>query len=124
MRTATLAFVGIVLLVLLAPAKAADKPQDLIVGKWETQLDNKMASWEFKKDGTFKGTEGDDSVVGKYKFIDDKTLELSSGAKLKGGGEGPKAQFKITFVTKDELTATRSRDGKDEPSIRFKRFKE
>ncbi len=103
---------GLILTAGLGPvaqvAQAQDKPKDLIIGKWESADPKKPAVEkgiiEFTKEGKVKLTAGPVSVDGTYKFIDEKTLELTIGDMTE----------KLTVaVTKDELTATDSKNKTD-----------
>lgn len=78
----------------------AAKPQDLIVGKWETaDALGKVQMAEFNKDGTASmpipiiGLRAD----GKYKFVDDQNIVMEFGA------HNVKAKV---AVTKETLTLT------------------
>src|SRR5260221_14246443 len=104
---------ALAVLVLLAPAVtralAADKPQDLIIGKWR-QSEGK-GHLEFLKDGKLKFLiPQNSSVDGTYKFLDDKTLEI----KMSFEGQETKTKLKVT-VTKDELTM--QEEGEDRKSV-------
>jgi uncharacterized protein (TIGR03066 family) len=126
MRTAYLASVSSVLALalLLAPARAeekkADKPQDLIVGKWvpSKEADKDKGTIEFTKDGKviLKLMEGDKKIDinGTYKFITDEKIEVE----LDFMGEKKKETLKIK-VTKDELTSVDEKDREE----KFKRAK-
>jgi uncharacterized protein (TIGR03066 family) len=126
MRTAYLASVlsVLALAMLLAPARAkekkADKPQDLIVGKWvpAKESDKEKGTVEFTKDGKviLKLMEGDKKIDinGTYKFITDDKVEVE----LDFMGEKKKETLKIK-VTKDELTSVDEKDREE----KFKRAK-
>lgn len=90
-------------LAFLLPA-CGSKPQDMIVGKWETtDLGGKSMVGEFGKDGTvsrpipFVGLRED----GKYKWIDDQHIEME----FVTGGLNRKETRKVE-VTKETLTLT------------------
>ena len=77
MRQITLSIASLVFLP-LATFAADPKPKDVILGKWES-LDgiSKGVIVEFKKDGTTEASyNGKVMTTGKYKFIDDDTMEF------------------------------------------------
>ena len=90
------------------PAVAADKPKDVIVGKWEP-VDDKSdsATIEFLKDGRLKITAilgtMKLSYDGTYKFVDDNNIETEPTFQ----GKTTKDKLKVE-VTKDTLTTTDS----------------
>jgi hypothetical protein len=65
-------------------ALAADKPRDLIVGKWEVVDDGlgglaKGVIVEYKADGTVTASYGENKYqTGKYKFVEDNVMEFES----------------------------------------------
>jgi uncharacterized protein (TIGR03066 family) len=86
---------------LLLPA-CGSKPQQLIVGKWQTtDLLGKVKVAEFSKDGTaslplpFVDLRAD----GKYKFVDNDHIEIEFGS-------SGKPQKRRVEVTKETLTLT------------------
>jgi uncharacterized protein (TIGR03066 family) len=87
---------------LFAPA-LADKPEELILGKWtaKEKMGDKEVDivLEFSKDGVVKATIGPKTMEAKYKVIDKDNLELT--LERDGKKETKKAKFK---VTKDKLT--------------------
>jgi uncharacterized protein (TIGR03066 family) len=100
---------------LLVPS-LADKPEDLIAGKWTgkqkvKQKDNKEVEVEvdyaFARDGTLKaeikvpGQAEPVKVTGKWKVIDDKTMEMTITHDGKSTTE--QGSYKLT---KDRLTLT------------------
>ena len=95
--------------VLLAPA-AADKPEDLIVGKWShTEKQDKIevtVSMEFTKDGkitvemTMPQSKESIKLAGTYKVIDAKTLEVT----MKDPTGQEKTEKGGYEVTKEKLT--------------------
>jgi uncharacterized protein (TIGR03066 family) len=96
----------LVVLCALALAGCAAKPQELIVGKWETtDLAGKVQTAEFAKDGTvtmplpipIAGLR----LEGKYKFIDNDRLEFEYTA----WGKTEKSGRKVA-VTQETLTLT------------------
>jgi len=105
-----------------APEKKADKPQDLILGKWraEDAKTKEDVVIEFTKDGKVlvKKTTDDGKtaeVGGVYKFAADDKIDVEIDF-----GEGQKKKETLTVkVTKDELTTTDSKDKKET----FKRVK-
>src|SRR5438552_2726200 len=109
MRTWTIGLVVAVLLIALAPIAAADKPQDLIVGKWNLMAADKDApevTIEFAKDGKLhlilsKNGKEQKRFEGTYKFIDDANLEVI----LERDGKKDTEKSKVK-VTKDELMIT------------------
>lgn len=86
----------------LAPVHAADKAQDLIVGKWQpTSEEGKEVTVEFVNDGILKVVARGMTIEGKYKFLDDDTVEVE----LTFMGETKKSKIRVK-VTKDELITT------------------
>src|SRR5262249_45482932 len=111
MRKLCFLLVGLTTLVL--PACAA-KPQELIIGKWETTDPlGKTQIAEFAKDGNTSWPVPFTAlrVDGKYKFVDDKHIELE----LPGTGKMQKS----VEVTRETLTLT---DDKGKAQI-YKRVK-
>jgi uncharacterized protein (TIGR03066 family) len=97
----------------------AAKPQDLIVGKWETtDLMGKLQTAEFNKDGTvtmpLKIPIANIRLDGKYKFLDNERVEFEYTV----WGKTEKTTRKVA-VTQETLTLTED-DGK---SQLFKRVK-
>src|SRR5262249_52606044 len=96
-------------LALLTPAFVEDKPEELILGKWQGKVKEGdkefMMTIEFVKDGTFKSMvkvpDAKDPIVikGKWKLIDGKTLETE--ATFMGETKKDKDTIK---VTKDKLS--------------------
>src|SRR5438128_451472 len=117
MRLRLLAGLAVVALLAVAvrPALAAEKPQDLIVGKWQPSDAKDKATLEFLKDGKLKITSDQFTVDGSYKFIDDKTMEV----KIAFGGQEMAVKLKVT-VAKDDLTM--QEEGKEKKDT-FKRVK-
>jgi uncharacterized protein (TIGR03066 family) len=111
-RIAVLAVVA--LLSAAGVVRAEDKPQQLILGRWEPVDGKDKAVVEFLKDGKLKISSRDVTLEGSYKFIDDKTLEVKV---VFGGNEQAPSRLTVT-VTKDELTTEEAGKGKKE---RFKR---
>src|SRR5437773_161689 len=105
MRTWTIGLVVVVLLIALAPIAAADKPQDLIIGKWQMDANKATITVDFEKDGKVKVSikEGANETKGSgtYKFINDETMEVM----LDIDGEKKNEKLKVK-VTKDELITT------------------
>ena len=104
--------VGLVFLVSSGPAVAAKgkkkkgKTKDLIVGKWEpVKSDEKRPTLEFTSAGVVKivlKTKAlSYSVEGKYKFLDDKTLEVTLNSP--NAGKEKKEKVKIKTITKTKL---------------------
>ncbi len=107
-------------LALMLPA-CGSKPQDLIVGKWETtDLAGKSMVGEFGKDGTVSmpiplvGLR----VDGKYKWTDDAHIEMEFNT----GGLNRKETRKVE-VTKETLTLTDDK-GKQPHTQIWKRVKQ
>jgi len=100
-----------------APDKA-DKPKDLIVGKWMPDKDKDNVTLEFAKDGKLVVKQGDGDkkveISGTYKFVKDDTMDVE----LDFMGKKMKETLTVT-VAKDELTTVDSK-GKKET---FKRVK-
>jgi hypothetical protein len=70
----------------------ARKPQDLLIGSWWSMAGTQRVVLEFAKDGTMKTTVGGQTTNGKYKWLDDSTVQLNGNQ-----------QVKVT-VSQDELT--------------------
>jgi hypothetical protein len=85
------------------PSKAQatpTKPQELILGKWQrTDPGKDKETLEFAADGNIKTGNGADSYEGKYKFLDDGTIEYEIVPII--GMQYSKCKIK---VGKDELT--------------------
>ena len=122
MRLFTAATIGLAVLLTvgLAPAQGADKPKDLIVGKWEPlEPKGKGAVLEFKKDGTLSVAIKDDGKEvkfdGTFKFLADDVMEITMDVM------GQKMTEKITLkkIDKDGMTTVDAM-GKEE---KFKRLK-
>jgi uncharacterized protein (TIGR03066 family) len=119
MRSTLLSCAALFLLTGFAPLLAADKPKDLIMGKWEKEQDKQKVTLEFAKDGILKvhlaGNDGTNiDVNGKYTFVDDDNMEVE----VTYMGETKKEKVKVA-VTKEELTTT---DGSGKKET-FKRVK-
>lgn len=118
MRHTFLALLGF-LLVFLAGC-GSSKPKDLIVGKWEAQADEakKMGGMvvDFRPDSAMTMKMGKVSIDGKYKFVDDATVEVE----MEMFGKKDSKKYKVEIV-KDEMTTTEL-DGKKEVS-KFKKVK-
>lgn len=100
-----------VLLLLAAGAAAAPKNAELIVGKWDIGMETVM---EYRKDGTLSMVIGKIVVNGRYKFINDDTMEVE----ITLGDQTKKNQLKVS-IKDDELTTTEA-NGK---SNKLKRIK-
>jgi uncharacterized protein (TIGR03066 family) len=94
-------------------ARAADKPQDLIIGTWTPAGEGGKSKIEFQKDGKLKAIGDQLTVEGSYKFLDDKTLEM----KVVFGGKEETVRVKVT-VTKDELVTKKEGADKEEKFTR------
>jgi uncharacterized protein (TIGR03066 family) len=115
MSVRRIALVAAVILLAAGAVSAEDKPQQLILGRWEPADSKGKSVIEFLKDGKLRISADTLTLEGSYKFIDDKTLEVKV---ILGGNEKPSSKLKIT-VTKDELTTEEEGKGKKE---RFKRL--
>jgi len=112
MRMMRVCLVGV--LALFLASCGSDKPKDLIVGKWkgkEKMPDGKEVDVkvEFTKDGTVKMTQGDLTIDGKYKFVDDNNIEMEATIL----GQTQKQKMKVE-VTKDKLKTTDEKGDVDE----------
>jgi uncharacterized protein (TIGR03066 family) len=118
-RLAVMASLVVILAASLSPLRAADKPKDLIVGKWKpTKEKDKDSVLDFQKDGKLKITlNAELSIDGSYKFLDDDTMEVE--LTFKGKTDTIKMKVK---VTKDELITTQDKNGKKKED-KFKRIK-
>jgi uncharacterized protein (TIGR03066 family) len=105
----------ILLVAVWAPLGAADKPKDLIVGKWEP-VENKgqAPTIEFTKDGKLKISIAQMTIEGTYKFLDDNNVEVE----ISFMGQTQKEKMKVE-CTKDEMTTTDSKNKAE----KFKRVK-
>ena len=92
-------------LVTLLPllALAADpKPKDLIVGKWAAEGSKGAVVIEYTKDGNcLMHAAGVTLPGGKYKFVDDDTMELTVDVQ----GKQVASKYRVK-VTKDDLVET------------------
>jgi uncharacterized protein (TIGR03066 family) len=106
------------LLTAVAGLQAQDKPQDLILGKWDPVDEKGKSTVEFLKDGKLRISAQQLTLEGSYKFLDDKTIEtrvIFAGKEEKG--------LKLAIkVTKDELVTTHLEGTKTEQ--RFTRHKD
>ena len=95
------AFWPVVALFALTMAGCAAKPQELIIGKWETTEFGKPVVYEFAKDST-----GSIPLIGalraevKYKFTDSENVEVEIPGKKT-------LKYKVA-ITKETMTATDS----------------
>lgn len=124
MRRTSIVLMGFA--VLFLSSCSGDKPKNSIVGKWDSIDEAKLAAtYEFSKDGgckmimkipgsgDAKATEA--TYEGKYKFVDDETMDLELNF---AGRPFTKEQDKVK-VSNDELTLT----DKDGGVQKFKRVK-
>src|SRR5437660_224195 len=105
---------GLMLSPASAAEKKADKPKDLIVGKWapnDEKTKDKVVI-EFTKDGKVLVTATEDGkkmeIKGTYKFATDDKVDIE----MDFMGEKKKETMTVK-VTKDELTTTDSKDKKE-----------
>jgi uncharacterized protein (TIGR03066 family) len=124
MPIARLSLLAFALFLLFPAAALAAKPQELIVGKWQTQ-DNEGGSEiniivEYLKDGGLKArfefpkSGSKIEVLGRYRFVDDNTLETEVNFQ----GELRREKAAIS-VTKEALVETDAQGKKRE----YKRVK-
>jgi uncharacterized protein (TIGR03066 family) len=118
--TAVLAAAAVVLVFGIPAAPAADKPKELIVGKWEPTNENgKGFVAEFTKDGKVviagKKDGQEIKVEGTYKFLTDDTMELN----LEFMGEKKTEKLTITKIDKEEMVTEDSMKKEE----KFKRLK-
>lgn len=100
---------GVALAMMTLVATAADKPKDLIVGKWEMVVKVKIKDetkeikleLELTKDGKANMKTPQGTKTATYKVVDDKTMELTS--KMGDKEKTDKLSYK---VTKDTLEIT------------------
>jgi hypothetical protein len=59
-----------------ADKAGAEKLKSAVEGKWEGKMNDKAATYEFKKDGKFEFERDKLTVKGDWKAVDDKHLEL------------------------------------------------
>lgn len=103
---------GLVCALAVLLTSCGSKPQDLIVGKWETEQEGMKMSFEFAKDGKMKMSIMGITADGKYKWVDNENIETEISTPA--GVETEKVKVE---VTKAELKAT----GKDGKTIAMKR---
>jgi len=122
MRESQSAFVAVVFVTLAAlpPALGADKPKELIIGKWAPASGaGKGFVAEFTKDGkvviTGKKDDQDVKFEGSYKFVSDDDMELT----LDAMGEKITEKLKIAKIDKDEMVTVDSMQKEE----KFKRLK-
>lgn len=99
--------------------QAQDKNKDLIVGKWlptDAKAKESGAYVEFAKDGNMTVSVGPLTLKGKYKFSDEKTVEVEFDVM----GMAVKDKLTVKSVTKDELVTVDSK-GKEEKMTRAKK---
>lgn len=100
----------------------SSKPQELILGKWDSTSDVMRASVEFKPDGTVDGHLGPVRVLGSYRLTDDGHLEMDvANQSIKEAGQGDgKATFKLKYqLSRNELITTDPQG----TQVRFKRVR-
>ena len=101
------------------PDQQVGKARELVIGKWSPGKDEDKTTIEFTKDGKIKILGGQIAIDGKYKFIDDSTMQVD----MSFGGEEKSVRLKFT-VTQDELTTQEVGDGgKEKAKESFKRAK-
>jgi uncharacterized protein (TIGR03066 family) len=103
MTSRTLAVLFVAAMTLFTVGCAA-KPQDLIIGKWETPPDahGKKKIGEFNKDGTMSlGITDNLKLTGKYQFVADNKVDLETNFL----GMTKVTHFTVA-VTRDTLTYT------------------
>ena len=116
MRAMRLSVLALLFLTLVG---CGGKAKDLIVGKWEPAdpKEKKGGTIEFTKDGDFLVQGGPLTIKGKYKFIDDKTMEIElenplaamadkmPGVKMNGKPMEKTIKQKVTIksISKNEL---------------------
>jgi hypothetical protein len=137
---AFLVLVGLAVL-LLVWAWGGSSPRELIVGTWQTADQPSAGTIEFRRDGTFIArSTGTASISAKYRFLDDKTLEIEVPNPLWAAQEAifaklPRAQqqqqtgpllpetlrgtLTIVKVTRTDLVTHTANDG----TKRFKRVR-
>lgn len=104
------------LALVVAPGLAADKPDVLIVGKWQPKDEKAKVVLDFQKDNKLKISADESfSFDGTYKFVNDTTLEI----KIAFGGQEKVTKLKVT-ITKDELTTQEEGKDKKETFVRVK----
>ncbi len=84
-------------------AQAADKPQDLVIGKWEMILGKDKLVQEFAKDGKWwmnMTTQGESlKFVGRYKIMKEDDLEMT----FTTAGKEVTKTYKIIKITEEEM---------------------
>jgi uncharacterized protein (TIGR03066 family) len=101
-------------------AQAADKPEALILGKWEIIDGKDKLVQEFSKDGKWWMTmtiQGESlKTVGRYKIIKDDTLETT----FSDQGKDVTKTCKIIKITEEELVLKYPKDKEPEKWKRAK----
>jgi hypothetical protein len=108
-------------------SSCAPNPRELIIGKWEFEKDNKKGTVEFIITGNFTFQLGTTNLAGKYRFVDDATVEVELknpiadffnklGANLDPNKQQQDAMIRLRYtqvrVTRDELRAV-DQDGRE-----------
>jgi len=114
MRVARAAVLACLALLAGANFASAQKPEELIIGKWELADPKEKMTVEFQKGGKLLLEAPMVKFEGTYKFLNDTEMEVA----LTFGGETKKEKLKVK-VTKDELITTDSENKVD----KFKRVK-
>jgi hypothetical protein len=120
---------AVALIALGVASCAGQSPKQLLIGKWETVEEKEVGTIEFEKDGKLRGTRGIMAIQGKYRWLDDKTVELDvdnpfaglASKFMKVPDEGViKRKYNLVSINQDEFVATDAADGK---TLKFKRAK-
>jgi hypothetical protein len=97
--------------VALAVASCRAKAKPTIIGKWQGDFGDTV---EFRADGTFTLSGGEQSREGKYRMTDDKTIEWLTPDGKPGG------QWAIVSLTQEDMVAMVPDTGKQGTFRRIK----
>ena|SRR5947209_1071363 len=101
-------------------AQAADKPQDLIIGKWEMMHGKDKLLQEFAKDSKWQMTmtiQGESlKFVGRHKIIKDDAVEIT----FTTAGKEVTKSYKIIKITEAEMVLKFPKDKEPEKWKRAK----
>jgi uncharacterized protein (TIGR03066 family) len=103
-------------------ALGADKPQDLIIGKWIGKSEDIQMVMDFRKDGTVTVALKSDKIAvdfsGTYKFLDESTIQTTIDSPIKKG-EPKVDKLKIKSLDDTKFVFV-GESGTEEPLTRVK----
>lgn len=120
--------VCVAVLCLVAVSCGKSSPQKLIIGTWEMTEGSETTRLEFEKDGTVRGTRGFFTLVGRYSWANENTVEIQLDNPLakafpeklgKMAESVLKFRYVISSIDREQMTATDA-NGKQ---LQFKRVK-